>query len=174
MKYCAFLRGVNVNGTSIKMIDVCHVFAQAEMQEVTFVLATGNILFSSVLNPSLIKLKLEKALSNQFNYEAFLFLKTEPELVKIFKNNPFTKSEDFHIYNFIGIEGIADLLSHEFDNSKILEKEKGEIVEGNFFWQIAKGNTLDSAFGKVLGKKYFKEKMTSRNINTIEKIIKKF
>ena len=30
MKYCAFLRGVNVNGTAMKMAEVCDVFKKAE------------------------------------------------------------------------------------------------------------------------------------------------
>jgi uncharacterized protein (DUF1697 family) len=51
--------------------------------------------------------------------------------------------------------------------------EKAEIVNTVFYWRVPKGNTLDSSFGKVLGKKNLKDKMTSRNINTFEKILKK-
>ena len=46
-KYCAFLRGVNVNGTSMKMVDACNVFEVAGMKDISSVLATGNIIFSS-------------------------------------------------------------------------------------------------------------------------------
>ena len=47
MKHCAFLRGVNVNGTAMKMAEVCYVFKKAGMKDVSSVLATGNILFES-------------------------------------------------------------------------------------------------------------------------------
>ena len=88
-KYCAFLRGANVNGTSMKMTEVIEVFAEAGMQKVTTVLATGNILFSSNKNKSELKRILEKAMSDYFNYEAFIFLRTEKEVAEILKNNSF-------------------------------------------------------------------------------------
>ncbi|WP_435525892.1 hypothetical protein [Chryseobacterium indoltheticum] len=47
-----------------------------------------------------------------------------------------------------------------------LNTKKGEIVNNIFYWQVSKGNTLDSNFGKVLGKKSLKDQFTSRNINT--------
>jgi hypothetical protein len=46
-------------------------------------------------------------------------------------------------------------------------------VNNIFYWQVPKGNTLDSTFGKILGRKSLKDQFTSRNINTFEKIIKK-
>ena len=94
LKYCAFLRGVNVNGTSMKMAEVCNVFSDVGMKKVSSVLASGNILFSSDKNISDLKMILEKAMSKYFNYEAFLFLKTEEEVEEIFKKNPFSKAEN--------------------------------------------------------------------------------
>lgn len=173
MKYCAFLRGVNVNGTSMKMAEVMNVFTDAGMKEVSSVLASGNILFSSDKKPSELKNILEKSMSEYFDYEAFLFLKNENEISEIVNNNPFTKAEDLHIYAFVGIEDVETLLIEEFSKSDKAENEKAEIVADTFYWQIPKGNTLGSTFGKVLGKKKLKDKITSRNINTFERILKK-
>lgn len=173
MKYCAFLRGVNVNGTSMKMAEVMNVFTDAGMKEVSSVLASGNILFSSDKKPSELKNILEKSMSEYFDYEAFLFLKNENEIVEIVNNNPFNKAEDLHIYVFVGIEDVETLLMEEFSKSDKAENEKAEIVADTFYWQIQKGNTLGSTFGKVLGKKKLKDKITSRNINTFERILKK-
>ena len=173
MKYCAFLRGVNVNGTSMKMAEVMDVFTDAGMKEVSSVLASGNILFSSDKKPSELKNILEKSMSEYFDYEAFLFLKNENEISEIVNNNPFNKAEDLHIYVFVGIEDVETLLMEEFSKSDKAENEKAEIVADTFYWQIPKGNTLGSTFGKVLGKKKLKDKITSRNINTFERILKK-
>ena len=156
------------------MAEVSKVFSGAGMKEVSTVLATGNILFSSDLRSSDLKSILEKALSDYFNYEAFLFLKTEKEIAEIIEKNPFQKSEDFHIYLFIGSENIENILLEEFKKSDVSENEKGEIASGNFYWQIQKGQTLDSSFGKILGKKALKDQLTSRNLNTLEKISLKF
>lgn len=173
MKYCAFLRGVNVNGTSMKMAEVMNVFTDAGMKEVSSVLASGNILFSSDKKPSELKNILEKSMSEYFDYEAFLFLKNENEISEIVNNNPFNKAEDFHIYAFVGIEDVETLLIEEFSKSDKAENENAQIVADTFYWQIQKGNTLGSTFGKVLGKKKLKDKITSRNINTFERILKK-
>lgn len=172
-KYCAFLRGVNVNGTSMKMIEVCEVFSKAGMKNFSSVLASGNIIFESDKDASVLKEILEKAMSEHFNYDAFLFIKSKEEVSAIFKENPFNKNENLHVYGFIGIDGVEEILMEEFNNSKKAEFEDAKIINENFYWQVPKGNTLDSTFGKVLGKKSMKDKMTSRNINTFEKILKK-
>ena len=100
MKYCAFLRGVNVNGTAMKMAEVCDVFKKAGMKDVSSVLATGNILFESDETPENLKQKLEKALFEHFLYEAFLFLKTDEEVKQILENSPFEKDEISRVFSF--------------------------------------------------------------------------
>ena len=174
MKYCAFLRGVNVNGTAMKMVEICDVFKKAGMKDVSSVLATGNILFESDEVPENLKQKLEKSLSEHFQYEAFLFLKTDEEVKGILENSPFEKNENLHIYSFICNAGDENLLMQEFLKTNHQEHEEAKLINGNFYWKIPKGSTLDSEFGKILGKKSFKNILTSRNINTIEKIVNKF
>ncbi|WP_210149636.1 DUF1697 domain-containing protein [Chryseobacterium scophthalmum] len=174
MQYCAFLRGVNVKGTNMKMAEVCQVFKNSGMENVSSVLASGNIVFSSDKNTNELKAMLEKAMSEYFNYEAFLFVKTAEETELFWTINPFEKKEDFHTYAFVGNENVENILMNEFENASKSENEKAEIVSNIFYWQVSKGNTLDSSFGKVLGKKSLKDQFTSRNINTFEKILKKF
>jgi len=172
-RYCAFLRGVNVKGTNMKMTDVCSVFATAGVTEVSSVLASGNIVFSSEKNKSTLKLLLEKLLSSYFKYEAFLFIKDKVEIETFFNNNPFLPDESFHIYGFVGIAGIEKTLMDEFEKTKITNGEEAKIVANHFYWRVQKGNTLDSTFGKILGKKNLKDSFTPRNLNTFEKVLKK-
>ena len=172
-RFCAFLRGVNVNGTAMKMAEVCKVFSDAGMEEVSSVLATGNILFTSDRKVSDLKPMLEKAMSQHFNYEAFLFIKERSEVLEIFEKVPFESSRENHIYVFVGTSSVENTLMEEFIKSNPQDNEKAEISGNTFYWQVPKGNTLDSAFGKILGRKSLKDQMTSRNINTLEKIVKK-
>ncbi|OCA71878.1 hypothetical protein BBH99_13505 [Chryseobacterium contaminans] len=173
MKYCAFLRGVNVKGTNMKMADVCQVFKEAGMKDVVSILASGNIVFSSDKNAEELKIILEKAMSEHFSYDAFLFVKSHEDTAVFWNSIPFEKNEDFHIYGFVGMPGVENVLMEEFQKASQAENEKAEIVNNIFYWQVPKGNTLDSTFGKVLGKKSLKDQMTSRNVNTFEKILKK-
>ena len=173
MKFCAFLRGVNVKGTNMKMADVCQVFKQAGMEDVVSVLASGNIVFSSDKKAEELKSILEKAMSDHFSYEAFLFVKSQEETESFWNSNPFEKNDDFHVYAFVGNKGVEDVLMSEFESAVKTKNEKAKIVNTIFYWQVPKGNTLDSSFGKILGKKSLKDQFTSRNINTFEKVIKK-
>ncbi|SDI93279.1 DUF1697 domain-containing protein [Chryseobacterium jejuense] len=173
MKYCAFLRGVNVKGTNMKMADVCQVFKGVGMKEVVSILASGNIVFSSERSADELKVILEKAMSDHFSYEAFLFIKSHQETETFWNSIPFEKNEGLHIYGFVGMSGVENVLMEEFKKAAQAENEKAEIVNDIFYWQVPKGNTLDSSFGKVLGKKSLKDQMTSRNVNTFEKILKK-
>ncbi|MNK31565.1 hypothetical protein D3C87_500020 [compost metagenome] len=172
--FCAFLRGVNVKGTNMKMADVCKVFSDAGMQNVSSVLASGNILFQSEKDVIDLKEILEKAMSAYFNYDAFLFIRNENEINEILANNPFPAVENFHNYIFLGSEKVEETLLEEFEKAAKEDGEKGKIINNIFYWQVPKGQTLNSTFGKILGKKSLKDKMTSRNVNTFEKVLKKF
>ncbi|MDQ0594139.1 uncharacterized protein (DUF1697 family) [Chryseobacterium ginsenosidimutans] len=174
MKYCAFLRGVNVKGTNMKMAEVCQVFKDAGMEDVVSILASGNIVFSSDKKAGELKKILEKAMSDHFSYEAFLFIKSQEEIENFWNRNPFEKNTDLHSYTFVANDGIENILMKEFENVIKTENEDAKIVDNIFYWQVPKGNTLDSTFGKILGKKSLKDQFTSRNINTFEKILKKF
>jgi uncharacterized protein (DUF1697 family) len=172
--YCAFLRGVNVKGTTMKMAEVCSVFEKENLQPVSSILATGNILFHSDLSRDILKSNLEKAMSEHFSYEALLFIKNKNEIEEMLKNNPFSASEHLHHYVFVAEENTEKLLAEEFSKTQHSKNERGEIIGKNFYWQVEKGNTLNTEFGKILGKRNLKNLFTSRNINTIEKILSKF
>lgn len=173
MKYCAFLRGVNVKGTNMKMAEVCQVFAGAGMEDVSSVLASGNIVFSSDQNAEELRPVLEKAMSEKFSYDAFLFIKSQEETENLRNGNPFEKNDDLHVYVFVGDQGIEQILMQEFNDASKAEHEKAAVVNHALYWQVPKGSTLDSSFGKILGRKNLKDRFTSRNINTFEKILKK-
>lgn len=171
--YCAFLRGVNVGGINMKMADVCMVFESAGMKQVSSILASGNILFSSEKEKSELKPLLEKAMSAHFNYEAFLFIKDKDEVATIVNNNPFPADPAFHVYGFTGTDEIEKILLKEFEKTEKSTGEEAQIIAKNFYWKVPRGNTTDSIFGKILGRKSLKNAFTSRNIHTFEKALQK-
>lgn len=173
MRYCAFLRGVNVKGTTMKMADVVRVFEETGMTHVASVLASGNILFESEQQAAPLKILLEKKLSAAFNYEAFLFIRNCSEIQEMVSNCPFESNENFHTYIFVTENGVAGQLVTLFKDSEKSDGERAAAVGETLYWQVPKGSTLSSDFGKILGKKSFKNRLTSRNINTFEKILVK-
>ena len=157
MRYCAFLRGINVGGTKLKMADLKKEFEAAGFTDVITVLATGNVIFSSATLPDLSFLPVQS------------FIKTEQQVREIVQNNPFQPEEDYHFYVFVAEKTFAQ---SEF-NLLNTSAEEGLVRADTFYWKVPKGMTLTTAFGKILGKKVYKDLFTSRNINTLERIIKK-
>ncbi|MFK4925176.1 DUF1697 domain-containing protein [Lactococcus garvieae] len=160
MRYCAFLRGINVGGTKLKMVDLKKEFEAAGFTDVITVLATGNVIFSSATLPDLSFLPVQS------------FIKTEQQVREIVQNNPFQPEEDYHFYVFVAEKTFAQIAQSEF-NLLNTSAEEGLVRADTFYWKVPKGMTLTTAFGKILGKKVYKDLFTSRNINTLERIIKK-
>ena len=168
--YCAFLRGVNVNGRTMKMAEVCDAFRTAGMTDVTSVLASGNIIFRSDHPQADLRSILESAMTSHYGDTVNLFVKNADEVSAILRDLPFTANEDLHIYSFVCESMFEATLLDEFNKITPSPNEKACIKNGNFYWQCAKGSTLDSGFSKILGRKAMKDKFTSRNIGTIEKV----
>ena len=170
---CAFLRGVNVNGKNMKMADICDVFRQESVDNVRSVLATGNIIFDSELPKSELRSKLESAISRRYQNDETLFIKEQAEIETMLKCVPFTPEPNLHIYAFICDIGFESILMERFQSIAPAANEKAIINENQFYWQVGKGETLDSGFSKILADKKLKNQFTSRNINTIQKINEK-
>lgn len=81
----------------MKMADVKTVFEKAGMRKVITVLASGNVIFESEKTASELRIILEKAMSDYFNYEAFLFIKSEAKMRQMFEDIPFVKDPNEHI-----------------------------------------------------------------------------
>jgi len=172
MTYCVFLRGVNVNGRNVKMTEVCEVFRGAGMEEVSSVLATGNIIIQFDGDQSKLCGVLESALNEHFQMESRLFLKNVDEIKTMLGAVPYTSDPDWHIYAFICDPGFERVLAEEFETATQNSRsdESAMVTGGYFFWRVRKGSTLDTPFSKILGNRKFKEKFTSRNIGTMEKV----
>jgi len=170
MIYCAFLRGVNVNGRAMKMAEVCEVFRAAGMERVSSVLATGNILFQSALPAAELRGGLERAMSARYSCGVSMFVKSAEEIKAILEGSPFERNTDLHVYAFISERGFEKTLAEEFAQITPAAREAAAVQDGTFYWQVPKGLTLDAGFSKILGRKELKEEFTSRNLNTIQKI----
>ena len=171
--FCAFLRGVNVNGRTLNMQELCKVFAQTGMRDVSSVLASGNIIFRSELDTEQLRGGLERAMSEYYEMHVSLFIKSAGEIEGILSAVPFKPDPDLYIYAFVCESGFEKVLMDKFHEVTPLKDEKAAIRNGLFFWQVNKGATLNAGFSKILGHKSMRDKFTSRNIGTIQKICDK-
>ena len=170
--YCAFLRGVNIGGKTMKMAEVRGWLTAGGYEQVSSVLASGNLIFSSEQSQEELRGALEKLLETHYGEPVHLFVKRREEVEQILAGVPYEKQEDKHVYAFVCEPGFEAELLDAYAQVEPAEGEEAELAGGYFYWQCPKGATLQSGFSKVLGRKALKERFTSRNINTIQKVAK--
>jgi uncharacterized protein (DUF1697 family) len=168
-RFVALLRGVNVGGVTIKMADLADVVRSAGYTDVKTVLASGNALFTTPDAASTAKSTLEAALRERFGYEAWVHVLTADAISKVVAGFPYPRSADRHAYVVFVVKSEVrkDLLAVPLDPAV----EQAEAGEGVIYWSVPKGSTLDSALGKAQSKASYKPWLTTRNLNTLEKLL---
>ena len=171
-RYAVFLRGVNVGGVNLKMPQVATALEEAGFDNVRTLLATGNVLLNSSSSGATVRKNAEAALRKAFGYDAWVLVYDVDTLAKINDGYPFEREvPDQQSYvTFVSDKAVFDELNE-------LTKKPGpgeRISRGNgvVYWQVAKGKTLDSTMGKTMGKKRYKSSTTTRNLRTLDKMLK--
>lgn len=168
--YCAFLRGVNLGGRRLAMAEVCQGFRQAGVSAVSSILASGNICFESTEPPDDLAERLRQGLTAQFGFDLPLIIVSAEQLGRALANLPWPADAAVQRYLFFARPGVADALWRAWADVSPVELEAAALVDGQFYWRCAKGRTLDSGFSPILGAKRFRDTITSRNVNTVEKV----
>ncbi|MGV0642367.1 DUF1697 domain-containing protein [Mycolicibacterium sp. XJ879] len=169
-RYAAFLRGVNVGGVNLKMADVADAFETAGFRDVRTVLASGNVLLDSPADVTAVRRRAEKALRERFGYDAWVLAYDLDTVRAISEAYPFEREvEGHHSYvTFVSDPQVLDELA-SLDPGDLEKIRRGE---GVVYWQVAKSATLGSVMGKTMGKKRYKSSTTTRNLRTVEKVLR--
>ena len=167
-RYAALLRGVNVGGVNMTMADLADVIRGLGYDDVKTVLASGNVLFTTPDAAAASKDKLESALRERFGYEAWVHVLTVDAIQKIIDAYPYPRSADRHAYVvFVLNPEVGDELLAVPLDPKV---EQAVAGDGVVYWTVPKGVTLDSAMGKAQSASKHKPWLTTRNLNTLEKL----
>ncbi|WP_102144722.1 DUF1697 domain-containing protein [Mycobacterium hubeiense] len=171
-RYAAFLRGVNVGGVNLKMADVAAAFEKAGFTNVKTILASGNVLLDSRDGVDAVRKKAEKALRDEFGYDAWVLAYDLDTVHSISENYPFEREVDGHhsYVTFVTDENVLDELAALAEETG--PDEKIQRGEGVIYWQIPRAATLDSTMGKTMGKKRYKSSTTTRNLRTLDKVLR--
>jgi uncharacterized protein (DUF1697 family) len=172
MKYAIFLRGINIGGRTLKSVDLKQCFEKAGFSGAQTVLATGNVLIESNENPERLKQTVEKMLESTFHFPVKVMVVNIKKLTEIVNNFPFQDAgPEFHRYViFKDKQPDAAMLATIKLDGNLEVVQSGEHV---IYWKVLKGRTLDSDFAKALAKTAAKNFSTTRNLNTLEKILAK-
>jgi uncharacterized protein (DUF1697 family) len=171
-RYAGFLRGVNVGGVNLKMAEVAKSFEEVGFTNVRTILASGNVLLDSRSGVDAVRKKAEKALRDTFGYDAWVLAYDLDTVRSISERFPFEREVDrYHSYvTFVTDADVLDELADLREDAG--PDEKVERGEGVIYWQVPNKGTLETAIGKTMGKKRYKSSTTTRNLRTIEKVLR--
>jgi uncharacterized protein (DUF1697 family) len=171
-RYAAFLRGVNVGGVNLKMAEVAKAFEDAGFADVRTILASGNVVLESGSGVEAVRKNAENALRDAFGYDAWVLAYDIDTVAAISKAYPFEREvEGHHSYvTFVTDAKVLDELAALAKEARPDEKIKRG--KGVIYWQVPKTGTLDTTIGKTMGKKRYKSSTTTRNLRTVEKVLR--
>jgi uncharacterized protein (DUF1697 family) len=174
-KYVAFLRGINVGGKKlIRMEDLRRVFESLRFKNVRTFIQSGNVIFeSSESNRAALTKKIEKNILKAFSHDVTVVLTTADELQAILKLNPFKKIKagaDVMLF-------VAFMAAEPESKTKLPLRSSTENLDvlaitncAAFILCYRKPNGMFSFPNNFL-EKYFGVAATTRNWNTINRIV---
>ncbi|MDY0909750.1 DUF1697 domain-containing protein [Microbacterium sp. CFBP9034] len=173
--WVALLRGVNVGGITIRSADLAELFTGLGFAAVRTVLASGNVVFEAEAAASArakLKARIEQALRDRFGYDAWIVLVTADELAAAADAFPFDETDAARQpwVVFCVDSATRDELTTAAEG---MDADADPVAAGPgvVYWSPVKGTTVDTPFGKLLGKTTYKPRTTNRNLRTLRKIL---
>ncbi|WP_206489242.1 DUF1697 domain-containing protein [Rhodococcus sp. KRD162] len=171
-EWVVLLRGINVGGINIKMADLRAALQDAGFGHVRTILATGNVVLESPLTSDALIPAVETVLAEAFGYQAWVIVSDVPSLRQVVDAYPFdAEREGWHPYVVFGSndEHLTELSALAAE----LDPELERVAEGDnvIYWEVRKGSTTDSRFGKATAKAKYKATTTTRNLRTLAKVL---
>lgn len=171
-RYAAFLRGVNVGGVTLTMAALRGALEAAGFSGVTTILASGNVLLDSELDPAAVRGRAERALRDEFGYQAWVLVYRLDDVAQLSSAYPFPREVDGH-HSYITF--VSDPAVHRDLVELARQPGPGEHIapgDGVLYWQVPRSETLHSVMGRTMGRKRYKSSTTTRNLRTIDKVLR--
>jgi len=173
MRFIALLRGINVGGKQqIAMSDLREMLTVMKFEDVTSLLQSGNLLFSTkTVRPETLERTLESATQKQFNKTIDFLIRTAPEWEAIVRRNPYpaeAKSDPSHLtVTCLKAEPTPEAI--ESLRTAILGRETVEAV-GRQLYIVYPDGIGTSKLTHAMIEKKLGVRGTARNWNTVMKI----
>lgn len=172
----AFLRGINVGGNKkVPMKDLTKVLEKTGLTNVKTLLASGNVVFSAKTGDlAALQTTIEAALKKAFGFEISVLLRTVDDLRRLAENEPFkgirvTPATRLYVTFITGKPKGAIPIPYATDdgNFRILRATKTEVLS-----VLTVTPDRGSVDAMAVIEKEFGKTVTTRNWNTIEKVLK--
>jgi uncharacterized protein (DUF1697 family) len=174
--YVAFLRGINVGGNKmVKMEELKRAFEALKFQSVKTLLASGNVLFDTAkVNGADLAVEIAEKLKSVFGFEVGVLVRSIEDLQRLADSKPFEKvkvTPQTRLYVTFLTEKPKIALKIPFKPAdkdfRILRASKDEVCI-----VLTLSPSTQSVDLMAFLEKHFGKRITTRNWNTIEKILK--
>ncbi|WP_427130756.1 DUF1697 domain-containing protein [Pseudarthrobacter sp. S9] len=168
--YAVFLRGINVGGINIKMADLKEALKSRPFAGVKTLLASGNVVLASGLDPAGVKQEFEACLRETFGYDAWVVVLTAARVAELVEACPYP-ADDASTHTYLTLASDTDVLSELNEAGSALDgTELTRLGPEAMAWLAPAGGTLDSPFSKLSSKPKYKASTTTRNLRTMVKV----
>ena len=175
--FVAFLRGINVGGHhKVPMADLRKEFDKLGYKNVTTLLNSGNIIFDTPRdNPEDLEEKISIHLEKHFGFSIPTMIRSKSNIQELLNRQPFgnvTVTKEVRRYvSFLRKNNRTELdIPWSSDDGSYQIKDRiGDCVLSVLDLAVSKTPKVMSALEKIYGKD-----ITTRNWNTIERVVKKF
>lgn len=172
-KYIAFLRAINVGGTSIiKMDDLRRLFESFGLSNVQTYIQTGNVIFESEeKDASALEGRIEHQLEEGLGKRVQLFVRTMREIESMAKKPPFSPKENETLH----IVFLREKPDKKSEQALMALRSKADdfIIKGREAYNLRRDREA-SVFSNNLIEKILGVSGTTRNLTTIQKIVEKY
>ncbi|MFF2245775.1 DUF1697 domain-containing protein [Arthrobacter sp. NPDC058130] len=168
--YAVFLRGINVGGINIKMADLKVALKSRPFSDVKTLLASGNVVLASELDPAGVKREFEACLRESFGYDAWVVVLTSDRVAALVEACPYP-ADDASTHTYLTLASDEASLSELFEAGSALKgAELTRLGPEALAWLAPTGGTLESPFSKLSSKARYKATTTTRNLRTMVKV----
>lgn len=172
-KYIAFLRAINVGGTTIiKMTDLKKMFESFNVENVQTFIQTGNVIFESdEEEASKLETRIEKQLEKASGKRIQLFVRTIREVAAMARDCPFDPKDGLAVHVAI-LEKKPD--RKNIDALMSLRSDADDFaVDGKQAYNLRRDRER-SVFSNNFIEKILSVPATTRNLTTIKKLAEKY
>ena len=173
--FIAFLRGINVGGRIVKKEKLQEIFKGLGFQNVVTYKQSGNVIFKAdFADTNEFRARIEEKLCSILGYDVAVFIRTIPQLKDIIEQDPF-KSQQKEGTSFMVTMLPSAVPKFPLELPLIIPKSTAEIVaaRGAEVFSVTHGGG-EGALPNPFLESTLKAKATTRNVNTIREIVKKY
>ena len=168
--YAVFLRGINVGGINIRMAALKEALESRPFSGVQTLLASGNAVLASGLDPAGVKAEAEACLRESFGYDAWVVVLPAARVAGLVAACPYPP-DDAATHTYLTLASDPDVLAELYEAGCALGGTAPALLGPEAIsWLAPVGGTLESPISKLCASPKYKAAITTRNLRTMIKV----